>query len=201
MRSILVLLEDLVQAEFGARDLAEVRAAAALRQQDPGRLPGPGGRVMAFVEAIAQVRRRPLCEAYQFVGLKLVPVVLREYPGLVRGHDGLTAILMQVSRVVPSALSVLLPGVDAPHFDLELMDAGSQRVSFEGFTEAACLVEGVLLGLGLHFGERVTVQRAMPPAFAPDRRLIDVKVQAGERRTAPSLGPPDGKERRRFFGL
>lgn len=201
MRSILVLLEDLVLAEFGPRDLAEVRELAAVRQRDAERRPGPGGRVMAFVEAIAQVRRRPLAEAYQFVGLKLVPVVLREYPGLMKGQASLTPLLMQVSRVVPSVVQVLLPGTDAPAFDLELVDADTQRVSFEGFNEAANLVEGVLLGLGLHFGERVTVTRGTPPSFAPDRRLVDVKVQPGERRSVPSAGAPDGKERRRFFGL
>lgn len=202
MRSLLVLLEDLVGAEFGDHDLSKVRTVAAERMHDAGRLEGPTGRVMAFVQAVAQVRHRPVLEAYTFVGLKLVSLVAKEYPALLGEVNSTSALLMQVSRMVPTIGHALLPGVDVPHVDLELLDAGTHRLSFHGPAELAATIEGVVIGLGGHFGERVTVERGTPPAYAPNRRVIDVKVTGDpDRRKPPASGAPAGAERRRFFGL
>ena len=80
MRSILVLLEDIVREEFGANDLAKVRAVAAERFEDVANGTGPAGRVAAFVRAISEVRRRPLPEVYTFVGMRLTETVVKDFP-------------------------------------------------------------------------------------------------------------------------
>jgi hypothetical protein len=196
MRSILVLLEDLVHAEFGPKDLAAVKERAAARLHDPGRLPGAAGRVMAFVEAIADVRRRPAQEAYQFVGFRLVPPVLAEFEEVLKGHTTTRAVFMQLSRIAPQVLDVLMPGIGDGELDVELLDLESLRVRFEGPIEMVAVFEGAAVALGQHYGERVEVRRVSPPAFAPERRLLDIKV-AGERRVTPEGQPPYGDELRR----
>jgi hypothetical protein len=199
MRSILVLLEDMVQREFGSSELASVRAISAERLEDAGRQGGAAGRVTAFVDALVQMRHRPSLEVYTFVGLKLVPPVLAEFKTAIRGHESTRSVLLQITRVAPQLLDVLVPGTELPDFDVELVDLETMRVTFHGTSEAAALFEGAVMGLGNHFHERVEARRVSPPSFAPDRRMIDVKIFP-ERRAAPPTPAPTGQERRRFFG-
>lgn len=201
MRSILVLLEDLVQAEFGPRELAAVRAASSDHLNDVGRLAGAPGRVMAFIEAIADVRRRPVHEVYQFVAAKLVPLVLTEYSTLLKGHTSARTVLMQITRIAPTVLDTLIPGIPYAEFDVELLDLDTMRVRFEGPAEMLAAFEGIALGLAQHYGERAEMSRVAPPAFAPDRRMLDIKVGA-ERRDAKTPGrPPAGQELRKKLGI
>jgi hypothetical protein len=201
MRSILVLLEDLVQAEFGPRELAAVRASSSEHLHDVGRLPGAPGRVMAFVEAIADVRRRPVHEVYQFVAMKLVPLVLKEYSALLKGHTSSRTVLMQITRLAPVVLDTLIPGIPYAEFDVELIDLDTMRVRFEGPAEMLAAFEGIALGLAQHYGERVEATRVPPPAFAPDRRMLDLKVGAERRdlKTPPRV--PGGQDARRKLGI
>jgi hypothetical protein len=197
MRSILVLLEDLVRSEFGSGDLAAVRAVAASRLGTVGVGDGPVGRVSAFVRALSEVRRRPLPEVYIFVGMRLVPSVVKDVPTNAQEPPSTRQVLLQLDQCAPPILDSLLPGVQVPSFDVELIDVEALRISFVGADDAASALEGVVHGLGLHFGERVEVRRVTPPSYAPDRRLLDVKITA-ERRTE-EVASPVGVERRRFF--
>lgn len=199
MRSILVLLEDLVRLEFGAGDLAKVREIAAERFGDRANGTGVEGRVAAFVRAISEVRRRPLPEVYTFVGMRLTETVVKDFPMATRDRHSTRQVLQQLDQIAPAVLDALVPGVDAPAFDVELVDAEALRVSFSGPTDAASLLEGVVRGLGQHFGERVECRRSPAPAYAPDRLLIDVKF-APERRRA-DLPSPTGVDRRKFFSF
>lgn len=201
MRSILVLLEDLVQAEFGPRELAAVRASSTEHLHAVGRLPGAPGRVMAFVEAIADVRRRPVHEVYQFVAMKLVPLVLKEYSGLLKGHSSARTVLMQITRLAPSVLDTLIPGIPYAEFDVELIDLETMRVRFEGPAEMLAAFEGIALGLALHYGERAETTRVAPPAFAPDRRMLDIKIGQERRDAKTPAKPPSGQELRRKLGI
>jgi hypothetical protein len=197
MRSILVLLEDIVRLEFGANDLAKVRAVAAERFDDIANGTGPAGRVAAFVRAISEVRRRPLPEVYTFVGMRLTETVVKDFPMTTRDRHSSRQVLQELNQIAPAVLDALVPGVDAPAFDVELVDAEALRLSFLGSSDAASLLEGVVRGLGQHFGERVESKRSPAPSYAPERRLIDVKF--GTDRRTEDAPPPTGVDRRKFF--
>ncbi|WP_310571399.1 heme NO-binding domain-containing protein [Gemmatimonas sp.] len=199
MRSILVLLEDIVRLEFGPGELASVRAVASAHVSDAVSGTGSAVRVTAFVRALCQVRRRPLPEVYAFVGLKLAQSVVTDFPMVTRDRQSTRLVLLQINQLAPAVLDALVPGVEVPAFDVELIDAESVRVSFTGTPEMASLLEGAVRGLGQHFGERVEPTRASPPSYAPNRRLIDIKITP-DRRTedAPS---PTGVDRRKFFSF
>lgn len=201
MRSILVLLEDLVHAEFGPRDLAEVRTVAERKMSSVGRLSGASGRVMAFAEAIADVRRRPVHEVYQFVALKLMPLVIKEHRGLFTGYTSARTAMMQITRLAPVVLDTLIPGIPDAEFDVELIDMDTLRLRFEGPAEMLAALEGAALGLALHFGERVEVKRVSPPAFAPTRRLLDVRIGVERRDPVVPARPPHNQELRQRVGL
>ncbi len=201
MRSILVLLEDLVQAEFGSTELAAVRASSSEHLRDVGRLAGAPGRVMAFIEAIADVRRRPVHEVYQFVAAKLVPLVLTEYSGLLKGHTSARSVLMQITRLAPTVLDTLIPGIPYAEFDVELIDLETMRVRFEGPAEMLAAFEGIAMGLAKHYGERAETSRVSPPAFAPDRRMLDIKIGAERRDPRTPARPAGSSELRRKLGI
>ncbi len=199
MRSILVLLEDIVQSEFGPGALASVRAVAATRVTDAVYGAGSAARVTAFIGAVCEVRRRPLPEVYAFIGTRLATSVVKDFPMVTRDRQSTRLVLLQINQLAPAVLDALVPGVEVPAFDVELIDAETLRLSFTGSSEMASLLEGAVRGLGQHFGERVEPSRAFSPAYAPDRRLIDVKITP-DRRTenAPS---PTGGDRRKFFAF
>lgn len=199
MRSILVLLEDIVRLEFGPGELASVRAVAATHVSDAVYGSGSAARVTAFVRALCEVRRRPLPEVYAFVGMRLAASVVKDFPMVTRDRQSTRLVLLQINQLAPAVLDALVPGVEVPAFDVELIDAETLRVSFTGTSDMASLLEGAVRGVGQHFGERVETTRAFSPAYAPDRRLIDVKVTP-DRRTedAPS---PTGVDRRKFFSF
>jgi len=199
MRSILVLLEDIVRLEFGANDLAKVRAVAAERFGDIANGTGSAGRVAAFVRAVSEVRRRPPAEVYTFVGMRLAETVVKDFPTITHDRPSTRQVLLQINQLAPAVLDALVPGVDVPAFDVELMDAEALRVSFMGTSDAASLLEGVVRGLGQHFGERVECTRSPAPSYAPDRRLIDVKF--GTNRRTEDAPSPTGVDRRKFFSF
>lgn len=198
MRSIQLLLDEVIQVEFGANDLTRIRAVAADKLTASGRGPGLGSRAMAFIEATASVRRRPESEMYAFVGTRLAPLAFKEVPNLLRSYQSTRSILLQVTRVAPAVLDAFVPGLPYPEFDVELIDGDTMRVAFDGPEPLADLFEGVALGIAQHFNERIVVSRANPPAYAPDRRMVDIRV-IPERRNREG-GAPGGVERRRFFG-
>ncbi len=84
-----------------------------------------------------------------------------------------------------------------PAIDVELIDLDSVRMSFMGASDAASMMEGVVRGLGTHFGERAEPLRVAPPTYAPDRRLIDVKILPERRANGQPAAP--AAERRSFF--
>jgi hypothetical protein len=201
MRSIIVMLEDLVQLEFGPSELAAVRAIAQAKLGTADS--GSCGRMVALVEAMAEVRRQPVHEAYRFVSLMLVPPVLKEYPALLQGQTSARTVLMQITRLAPLVLGTLLPGIPDADFAVELIDVHTVRVRFEGPAEMLAALEGTTIGLARHFGERAETTRVPAPDFAPTRRLLDVRVGSDRRepvrsgQTAQQLQ----QERRRRFRL
>lgn len=198
MRSIQLLLEEVIQAEFGASDLNRMRAVAADKVASSGRGPELGPRAMALIEAAASVRRRPANEMYAFIGTRLAPVAFKEVANLLRSYQSTRSIILQVTRLAPVILDALVPGLPYPEFDVELIDGDTMRVGFDGPEPLADLFEGVALGIAQHFNERIIVSRANPPAYAPDRRMVDIRV-IPERRNRDGAAP-GGVERRRFFG-
>jgi len=199
MRSILTLLEDAVQTDFGASELVKVRAAASDRMRIAKRAEGLESRLLSFIEGLAVVRRRPPEEMYTFAGTRLVPLVFKEVAPVIRGLTSTRPMLLQITRVAPSVLELVLPGNQFPDFDCEMIDSDTLRVGFEGTQEQAWIFEGVAIGIANYFGERVQVKRADSPAYNPRRLLVDVRVIPERRGSAGA--PPGGVERRRLFGL
>lgn len=198
MRSIQVLLEEVIQTEFGANELNRIRSVAADRIAASGRGPELGPRAMALIEATASVRRRPANEMYAFVGTRLAPLAFKEVSNILRTYQSTRSIVLQVTRLAPAILDALVPGLPYPEFDVELIDGDTMRVGFDGPESLTDLFEGIALGIAQHFNERIVVSRANPPAYAPDRRMVDIRV-IPERRNRDGAAP-GGVERRRFFG-
>jgi hypothetical protein len=197
MRSLLVLLEDVVQTEFGAGELVKVRATAADRMRITKREPTMNARLLSMVEAMALIRRKSIDEMLTFLGLKVVPLVFKEMTPLLRSHTSTRPLLLQISRLAPAVLEGLTPGVEYPEFDCEMIETDTLRVGFEGSAEMAAVFEGVAMGIAQYFGERVQVKRTDSPAHNPRRMLVDVRVVPERRGSAGSA--PGGVERRRFF--
>ena len=181
--SLLVHLEDLVLADFGAGELSAVRSALAARPCAD--LPEVG-RLKQFLDTLAVVQHREVDQVYVWAGTRLTAVLAKECPALLRGHTSIRTVLLQLNQASGSALAELLPEATAPDFWEEYLDATTIRVGFDGPIEVKWLLEGITGGLAGIFGERVETRRGVAPAALPDRRLVDIQVVPDRRGMARS---------------
>ncbi len=170
------LLEDVVKSQDGPAQLAKVRAIAS---EQPGI--DTAAKVVAFVTALAESRRKPANETFRTVTADVVPLVLRAFPILIRANKSTMSLLMHLNQVAPATLDAVAPGVVAPDFDVELLGTESIRLRFSGDDAMAAVVEGVALGAARHFGEEAQCVWGTSASSLPDRRVLEVQIAAPRR--------------------
>lgn len=169
--------EDIVKQEDGPAGLAKVRAIAS--EQAVGN--DANAKSLAFAAALATARGKSLPDTYRALGLAVVGPIFKAFPILIRANKSTMAILMHVNQVGPATLEAILPGVEAPDFDVELLGADSLRLRFVGSEAVAAVVEGVVMGCARHFGENVRCEWAASASALPDRRVLEVDISAPRR--------------------
>lgn len=191
MRSLQLWLEEIVQQEFGQPALAGIRAVAGERQSSKT----AAARATAFIDAIADVRHRTGPQTYAMVGRGLVAILYREMPAGLNPVESTSAALLQVNQLGRAVVTALLPGIQAPQMDLELLDAVTMRLTFSGSSKIAALLEGVIHGLSAHFSEQLVVTPSVVLTAGEPRQRLDVRFTS-ERRSGTASPPTAGGERR-----
>lgn len=191
MRSLQLWLEEIVQQEFGQPALAGIRAVASERQSSTSVAP----KVSAFIDAIAEVRHRTVPQTYAMVGRGLVTILYREMPAGLKPVESTRAALLQVNQLAKAVVPAMLPGVQAPQMDLELLDPVTMRLTFSGSSKIAALLEGVIHGLSAHFSEQLLVTPSVVLTPGEPRQRLDVRF-ASERRSGTASSATAGGERR-----
>jgi hypothetical protein len=174
MSMIHSLLEDYVKHDGGPAQLAAVRAIMSEQRAAKDSV----AQAEAFVDALAQARNARLGDLYRTVGTGLVAPLLRALPILIRANKTTLSVLMHINQVAPATLDALLPDAVAPDFDVELSGPDSLRLRFVAGDHAAAAIEGVILGVATHFGERAECTWHTPTSSLPDRRVLEVTIKA-----------------------
>ncbi len=170
-------LEDIVKQEDGPAGLARVRAIAS--EQAVGN--DPNAKSLAFAAALATARGKSLTDTYRALGAAVVGPIFRAFPILIRANKSTMSLLMHVNQVAPATLEAIVPGVEPPDFDVELLGSDSLRLRFVGSERVAAMVEGVVQGCARHFGETVRCEWAASASALPDRRVLLVDISAPRR--------------------
>lgn len=177
------LLEEFIEDDFGVTDLKAVRSQ--LNGQVDESLPTIGAKAM--LDALATAQRRTPEQVYVWAGTRLAAPVTKLLPQVFRGHTSARTLVLQLSAISSAVVSELLPDATCPDFWTDFLDGETIRIGFDGPAEVAWLLEGIVNGLGAHFGERVNVGRPATPAALTERRLLDVKLTP-ERRSRATAG-------------
>ncbi len=188
MISLLVILEELVHTDFGTMDLASVRQRLAAEAPEPT----VAGQAGTFLDALAAVQHRPREEVYVWAAQRVVGPLVSEFPTVFKGHTSTRTLLLQLGQVAPALVTEVLPESACPDLWEDFLDSETIRIGFDGPEEAAWVLQGIVAGMGAHFGERVEASRGVAPPMLSDRRLVDVKVvperRGGGRGGRPSFG-------------
>lgn len=171
------LLEDIVRTEDGSAPLAKVRAVAS----EAGAGNDPVAKVAAFAAALSGVRAKSLTDVYRALAAGVVAPIFRAFPILIRANKSTMSLLMHINQIAPATLEAIVPGVEAPDFDVELLGPESVRLRFIGSDAVAAIMEGVVEGAARHFGETVTCARGTSASALPDRRVLEVQIGAARR--------------------
>ena len=185
MTSLIAVLEDLVIAEFGHRDLNELRRHLAPSDEEMSTVL----RARQLLEILARVQRKKPQQVYTWAGTRLVARMLDGTPTVTSGHTSVGTVLLQLNQLVPRILGEQLPDSACPEFWGDLMGADAVRVGFDGDEEVAWVLEGAVQALAMHFGEEVEITRPMARPTLPDRRLMDVRRTAKTRPLRRTLTP------------
>ncbi|MEQ1692457.1 MAG: heme NO-binding domain-containing protein [Gemmatimonas sp.] len=185
MTSLLLLLEELVDADFGATDLHAVRKSLGARGDSSA---DPAVEAKAFLDALAIVQRRTPAQVYVWAGTRLAAPVAKLLPKLTKGHTSTRSMLLQMTQMANMLAAELLPESTCPDFWADYLDGETVRIGFDGPREVAWVLEGAVKGLGTHFSERVDVSLPDAPAGLLERRLVDVKVRQERRSSRPTSG-------------
>lgn len=173
MSMIHSLLEDYVKHDGGPAQLAAVRAI--MSEQRPAK--DAVAKTEAFIEALAQTRNAKVGDVYRTVGTGLVAPLLRAFPILIRANKTTLSVLMHINQLAPATLDAVLPETVAPNFDVELSGPDSLRLRFVAGDHAAAAIEGVILGIATHFGERAECTWHASSSSLPDRRVLEVTIK------------------------
>jgi hypothetical protein len=178
-----LLLEEFIEDDFGTAELKGVRAQVNGRNADAS----PAAAAKAILDALATAQRRTPEETYLWAGTRLAAPITKLLAPVFRGHTSTRTIVLQMSSLSAQVVRELLPETDCPDFWEDFLDGETVRIGFDGPAEVAWLLEGIVRGLGAHFGERVDVGRPAAPVALTERRQLDVKV-VPERRSRGSAG-------------
>ena len=197
MSMIQSLLEDYVKTDAGPAQLAAVRAI--MSEQRPPK--DAAGKFEAFAEALAQTRKAKPRDVYRTLGTGLVAPLIRAFPVLIRANKTTLSVLMHINQIAPAALDAVMPETTAPDFDVELSGLDSLRLRFACSDNAAAVLEGVIVGVATHFGERAECSWQASTSPLPDRRLLEITIKPPKLgHPTPANGIPDRKSQPRNGG-
>lgn len=185
MTLLLAALEDLVIAEFGHRDLNELRRHLA----SPDDEMSTAQRARQFLESLALVQKKPPQLVFIWAGSGLIARLLQTTPTATSGHTSVRTVLLQLNLLIARFVAEQLPDAACPEFWGDLMGGDVVRVGFDGDEEVAWVLEGAVRSLAKHFGEEVEITRATARQTLKDRRLVDVRRLAKARPSRPNLTP------------
>jgi hypothetical protein len=186
MLPLLSLLEDLVVAEFGNRDLNELRRHLA----SPDEEMSTALRARQLLESLALVQKKKPQQVYSWAGTRLIERLLKATPAITRGHTSVGTVLLQLNALIPRVIADQLPDSVCPEFWGDLMGGDVVRVGFDGDEEVAWVVEGAVRALAAHFGEEVEITRGFARQSLTERRLVDVRRVPKARTARPIRATP-----------
>lgn len=152
-------LEAFVVEGFGAAAweaiLERVSAEAAAVKVGPGSY--PDAQLFELAQAVADHAKLPLPDALRAFGAYLFKALERAAPTLIGQFDSAPALLKGIDDVIHVEVKKLMRDAYTPTILVVDRGHGQMELSYRSSRKLCVLLEGLLDGLGAHFG--VTIER------------------------------------------
>ncbi len=156
---------EMVEATFGAEvveqiidasDLPSGGAYTAVGTYDHNELI----RLVGQLSAVTGIAAPDLVRAF---GKHLFGRFVTLYPGFFKGVGSAFAFLGRVDAYIHVEVRKLYPDAELPRFECNLLGPGRIELFYRSTRPFADLAEGLIMGCGEHFGERIELRREDHP--------------------------------------
>lgn len=153
------ILEDFVVEGWGEDAYEEILSLRPLKTKEPFVGPGtyPDSDLFAIATAAAEKVGVPLPDALRAFGRFTFPKLAERYPMFVQDATSAKSFILSVHSVIHVEVRKLYPKAVTPSFTYEDTGEDTLKVNYTSARKLCQFMEGMLAGVGTHFGESIDV--------------------------------------------
>jgi hypothetical protein len=170
------LLEEIVGAEYGEDTWDDLLDDAGLGGSYTSLGNYPDEDLAALMAAAAARLELPADDVVRWFGRNAAPIFKARYPAFFAAHDATRPFVLTLNEIIHPEVRKLYPGADVPVFDF---DTSSEEVLVMGYRSArkmCAFAEGLLLGAGDVYGERVTIVQPLCMNRGDDHCRLEIST-------------------------
>jgi hypothetical protein len=168
------LLEEIVVAEHGDETWDALLEAAGVDGVYTSLGNYPDADLMALVGAASQALSLPADDVVRWYGRSALPLLAERYPGFFEPHSDARAFVLTLNGIIHPEVRKLYPGADTPAFTFDASDPDRLRMDYRSARRLCAFAEGLLLGAGDHFGQRIEIAQPECMHRGDERCLIEI---------------------------
>jgi hypothetical protein len=170
------LLEQLVARDHGEDTWDSLLDASGLDGVYPSLGSYPDEEFRTLVIAAADTLGTSQDDVIVWLGRSAIPLFADRYPQLFEPHDSTRSFVLTLNDIIHPEVRKLYPGADVPEFDFDARE-GTLLMGYRSPRKLCSLAEGLLLGAGDHFGERLTIAQPSCMKRGDDHCVLEIEFR------------------------
>ena len=167
------LFEQLVARDFGEDTWDALLDASGLDGAYTSLGSYPDEDLMKLVSAATDTLDMPADDVVSWLGRNALPLFAGYYPQLFEPHDCTRSFVLTLNDIIHPEVRKLYPGADVPEFDFKSRD-GVLVMGYRSPRKLCSFAEGLLLGAGDHYGERLTIEQPFCMKPGDDQCVLEI---------------------------
>ncbi len=167
------LLEQLVARDFGEGTWDALLDASGLDGAYTSLGNYPDEDLFKLVGAAAQRLDMPPDDVVSWLGRNALPLFALRYPQLFAPHNSTRSFVLTLNDIIHPEVRKLYPGADVPEFDFDSRDE-VLVMGYRSPRKMCSFAEGLLLGAGDHYGERLTIEQPLCMKRGDDHCVLEI---------------------------
>jgi hypothetical protein len=167
------LLEQLVARDFGEDTWDSLLDASGLDGVYTSLGSYPDEHLSKLVSAASDALGMPADDVVIWFGRNALPLFAERYPQLFEPHDSARSFVLTLNDIIHPEVRKLYPGADVPEFEFDVRD-GLLVMGYRSPRKLCSFAEGLLLGTGDHYGERLTIEQPSCMKRGDDQCVVEI---------------------------
>lgn len=140
----------------------------------------PTSELEAIVSAASEALDTPESDVLRWAGREGLRFLAGRYPGFLARHDTTIDFVATLEDVIHPEVRKLYQGAEPPSFNLVPTGDAAARLEYRSRRDLCPLAEGLLLGVGDHYGEQLSIVQSACTREGADHCDIDFTVKPVE---------------------